>query len=86
MQDVYACHLPVEEHNTKVVCPDVGGAFGVKLHVYGDEVATVAISILLGRAIKSCADRLESFVSDTHTRDHRITARMALKDDGTIRA
>ncbi len=86
MQDVYAIHLPVAEQNIRVVCPDVGGAFGVKLHVYGDEVATVAISILLGRAVKFCADRLESFVSDTHARDHKVKARMALKNDGTILA
>ncbi|UWQ35439.1 xanthine dehydrogenase family protein molybdopterin-binding subunit (plasmid) [Leisingera sp. M527] len=86
MQDVYAVHLPVPEQNIRVICPDVGGAFGVKLHVYGDEVATVAISVLMGRAVKFCADRLESFVSDTHARDHIVNARMALKDDGTILA
>lgn len=86
MQDVYALHLPVPEQNIRVICPDVGGAFGVKLHVYGDEVATVAISMLMGRTVKFCADRLESFVSDTHARDHVVKARMALRDDGTILA
>ncbi len=84
MQDVFSRHLGLSEDRVRVICPDVGGAFGVKLHVYGDEVATVAISKLIGRPVKFCADRLESFVTDTHARDHRVTARMGVSQDGRI--
>jgi aerobic carbon-monoxide dehydrogenase large subunit len=56
----------------RVICKDVGGSFGIKVHTYPDEMATVALSKMLGRPVKFVADRLESFVTDIHARDHRI--------------
>ena len=73
-QDVLSRHLGIDEHKVRVICPDVGGGFGIKLHVYGDEVTVSALSRLLGRPVKFVADRLESFVSDMHARDHLVTA------------
>ncbi len=86
MQDVYARHLGIPEKNIRVVARDVGGSFGMKLHVYGDEVATVAMAIMLRRPVKFVADRIESFVSDIHARSHRVRARMAVAADGAITA
>ncbi|MBW4024700.1 MAG: xanthine dehydrogenase family protein [Proteobacteria bacterium] len=86
MQDIYARHLGLPQANVHVIAKDVGGSFGMKLHVYGDEVATVAMSVILGRAVKFIADRLESFPSDIHARDHRVRARMAVAADGEITA
>ena len=86
MQDVYSRHLGIPEERVRVVAPDVGGSFGIKLHVHGEEMATAALSILLKRPVKWACDRLESFVSDIHARDHRVRARMALAKDGTILA
>ena len=84
MQDIYARHLGLPQANVRVVAQDVGGSFGMKLHVYGDEVATAAMSVMLGRPVKFVADRLESFQSDIHARDHRVRARMAVAADGEI--
>jgi carbon-monoxide dehydrogenase large subunit len=86
MQDVFARLLGLAEHNVQVICPDVGGAFGIKLHAYPDEIAVAAIAKLLGRPVKYIADRLESFVSDVHARDHRTTARIAVSRDGRLLA
>lgn len=86
MQDVYSRHFGIAEERVRVVSRDVGGAFGMKLHVYNDDMATVALAILLGRPVKFIADRFESFVSDIHARDHRVTARMGLDRDGRILA
>ncbi|WP_322867263.1 xanthine dehydrogenase family protein molybdopterin-binding subunit [Aquicoccus sp. G2-2] len=85
-QDVYARHFGIPEGKVRVAAPDVGGSFGMKLHVYNEEMAVVAASIHLGRPVRFVADRLESFLSDIHARDHRIHARMALDADGTILA
>ncbi|WP_417270796.1 xanthine dehydrogenase family protein molybdopterin-binding subunit [Celeribacter sp.] len=85
-QDVYARHFGLPEGKVRVIAPDVGGSFGMKLHVYNEEMATVAASIILGRPVRFVADRLESFVSDIHARDHRVSARMALDADGNILA
>ena len=86
MQDVFSQHLGILEHRIRVIAPDVGGGFGVKVNVYGEEIAVCAISRLIGRPVKFCADRLESFVSDIHARDHVVTARLAADADGTITA
>ena len=84
MADVYARHLGFPGHKVRVVAPDVGGAFGLKLQPYADEIATCALALLLGRPVKFAADRLESFVSDVHARGHHIKARMAVSADGDI--
>jgi carbon-monoxide dehydrogenase large subunit len=86
MQDVFSRHLKIPEQKVRVVAPDVGGGFGMKLNLYTDEVATVVCSMLLGRPVKFSVDRLESFLSDAHSRDHRIKARIALKRSGEITA
>ncbi|HUC63039.1 MAG TPA: xanthine dehydrogenase family protein molybdopterin-binding subunit [Alphaproteobacteria bacterium] len=86
MQDVFSRHLGLPEHKVRVIAPDVGGGFGMKLNVYGEELAVCAMSKLMGRPVKYLADRLESFVSDSHARDHRVTARMAVSKEGRITA
>jgi aerobic carbon-monoxide dehydrogenase large subunit len=84
MQDILARHLNLPEHDVRVICKDVGGSFGIKVHIYPDEMATCALSVMLGRPVKFIADRLESFVSDIHAREHRVKAELAVKGDGTI--
>src|SRR5881394_1666397 len=86
MQNLFAKHLGLEEQQVRVVCKDVGGSFGIKVHTYADEMATVALSKLLKRPVKFVADRIESFVTDIHARDHRIKAKIGVKTDGTITA
>ena len=86
MQGVFAKQLRMEEGAVRVICKDVGGSFGIKVHVYPDEVAVAAMSRILGRPVKFVADRFESFVSDIHARDHRITGRIAVDAEGRILA
>src|SRR5206468_2792127 len=86
MQNLFAKHLGLEEQQVRVVTKDVGGSFGIKVHVYADEMATAALSKMLRRPIKFVADRLESFVTDIHARDHRVKARIAVAGDGRITA
>jgi carbon-monoxide dehydrogenase large subunit len=86
MQDVYSRHFDIPEHKVRVIAPDIGGGFGMKLNLYAEDLAVVAASIRLGRPVKFCVDRLESFGSDSHARDHAIKARMAVSADGRITA
>jgi aerobic carbon-monoxide dehydrogenase large subunit len=86
MQNLFAKHLALEEHQVRVLTKDVGGSFGIKVHIYADEMATAALSKLLQRPVKFVADRLESFVTDIHARDHRVKAKIGVKRDGTITA
>lgn len=85
-RSVYATQLGMKESNLRVICPDLGGSYGLKLHIFSDEIATAAISVMLNQPVKFIADRLESFLSDAHCRGHNAIARMALSRDGVIQA
>src|SRR5262244_2241574 len=56
MQNLFAKHLGLEEHQVRVITKDVGGSFGIKVHTYADEMAAVALSKLLKRPVKFVAD------------------------------
>ena len=86
VQNIAALHLRLEEQQVRVVCKDVGGSFGIKVHIYADEMATYALSKMLRRPVKFVADRVESFNTDIHARDHRCRGRIGVKRDGSITA
>jgi len=86
MQDIFSRHLGIPEGSVRVITKDIGGAFGIKVHVYPDEMATAAISVILRRPVKFLADRLESFLSDIHAREHRARVRLACTKAGEILA
>ena len=86
VQNIAALHLGLEEAQVRVVCKDVGGSFGIKVHIYADEMATYALAKMLRRPVKFVADRMESFNTDIHARDHRCRGRIGVNRDGTITA
>ena len=86
VQNIAALHLGLADSQVRVVCKDVGGSFGIKVHIYADEMATYALSKLLRRPIKFVADRVESFNTDIHARDHRCKGKIGVKRDGAITA
>ena len=86
VQNIVAKHLALEESQVRVLCKDVGGSFGIKVHIYADEMATVALSKMLRRPVKFVADRIESFSTDIHARDHVCRGKIGVSRDGTIKA
>jgi carbon-monoxide dehydrogenase large subunit len=84
MRAAYAECFDLTEQDVRVMTPDVGGGFGVKLHVYDDEVAVCAASVLTGRTVKYVCDRLEAFASDIHARAHSVSVSIALDARGRI--
>ena len=74
--------LGIPEHKMRVVAPDVGGGFGSKIFLYGEETALVWASKQIKRPIKWTCDRSEAFLSDAHGRDHLTTAELALDAGG----
>ena len=73
------------EHRIRVISPDVGGGFGLKIHLTEGAIVTWAAK-RLGRPVKWTATRSESFLSDSQARDHHTEARMAFDKDGRILA
>lgn len=86
MQDIFSRHLNIPESNVRVICKDVGGSFGIKVHVYADEMATAAIAVMLKRPVKFSADRIESFLTDIHAREHKVKIKLACTHQGDILA
>ncbi|MCC6472642.1 MAG: xanthine dehydrogenase family protein molybdopterin-binding subunit [Burkholderiales bacterium] len=79
-----ALKLPAER--VRVVCPDVGGAFGTRSNLYPEQVAVVWAAKRLGRPVKWTADRSEAFQSDYQGRDAVVRAALALDRKGVIQA
>ncbi|MEA2433924.1 MAG: aerobic carbon-monoxide dehydrogenase large subunit [Actinomycetota bacterium] len=79
-----ADHLGMPEHRIRVISPDVGGGFGVKAHLYPEDLALAAIAVELARPIKWIEDRREHFLASTHSREHVYDMEVAYRADGLI--
>ncbi len=78
--------LQFPTNRIRVIVPDVGGGFGVKMHVYPEELITALLAWKLGRPVKWIEDRRENLLASTHARDHETEAEIAARRDGTILA
>jgi aerobic carbon-monoxide dehydrogenase large subunit len=78
--------LNVEPKLVRVVTGNVGGSFGMKAAPYPEYVCILHAARALGRPVKWTDERSSSFVSDSHGRDHRVTAELALDADGSFLA
>ena len=76
----------VPESKIRVVSPDVGGGFGMKIFMYPEYVGVLFAARALGRPVKWSGERGEAFLTDTHGRDHHTRAAMALDKDGKFLA
>src|SRR5947207_7486940 len=84
MQAVLAGLFGLPEHRVRVIAPDVGGSFGIKIHVYQDDLAAVALALTLGRPVKWVPTRRESFLSDIHAREQTIEVEVGADGDGVL--
>src|SRR6266542_5511607 len=81
-----AGHVGLAEHKIRIISPDIGGGFGGKVPVYPGYVIAVAASVLTGKPVKWIEDRMENLQADSFARDYHITAELAAKKDGTMKA
>ncbi|GAA3965891.1 molybdopterin-dependent oxidoreductase [Actinomadura viridis] len=75
----------IPEHRIRVVAPDVGGGFGSKLQVYGEEVLCLLLARRLGRPVKWTESRSEGNMAVHHGRDQIQRLTLAADRDGRIR-
>ena len=79
-----AGQLEMSEDRIRVIAPDVGGGFGVKITQYPEELLAAWASRKLGRAIKWTETRSEHMTSSIHGRDQIDYVKVGAKRDGTI--
>ena len=72
------------EHQVRAVAPEVGGGFGSKINIYGEEYVAAVVSKRLGIPVKWVEDRSEAFVATIHGRDIIGYVDVAAKRDGTV--
>src|SRR3954465_7542515 len=72
------------QDQVRAIAPEVGGGFGAKINIYGEEYVAAAVSKRLGIPVKWIEDRSEAFVATTHGRDILAYADLAAKRDGTV--
>jgi carbon-monoxide dehydrogenase large subunit len=78
--------LAVPEGRIRVIAPDVGGGFGVKGHVYPEDVLIPFLARLTGRSVRWVEDRREHISCSCHSRDQRHDAEIAFDGEGRILA
>ena len=81
-----ALQLGMTEDRIRVIAPDVGGGFGSKLQMYGEEILLAWCSRKLGRPVKWIETRSENMMASHHGRDQIAYVRMGANRDGTFKA
>src|ERR1700728_1395981 len=78
--------MAVDAKAVHVLSGQVGGSFGMKGAVFPEYICILHAARALGRPVKWTDERSGSFFSDSHGRDHGVTAELALDKDGTFLA
>ncbi len=78
--------LGIGEDRVRVIAPEVGGGFGQKLQVYGEELLACWASRRLGQPIKWIESRSENMSVAHQGRDQISQVKMGATRDGTITA
>jgi aerobic carbon-monoxide dehydrogenase large subunit len=81
-----AVMLGIAEDRIRVIAPDVGGGFGTKLNVYGEEALALWLTRKLNRPVKWVETRSEHMATTIHGRDQIDYVKLGAKRDGTLTA
>ncbi len=80
-----AALLGIDEQRIRVIQPEVGGGFGVKVELYPEDVLIPFAALRAGRPVKWIEDRREHLLGIVHAREMDFDLELALASDGTIR-
>ena len=76
----------VPQEKFRVITPDVGGGFGMKIFLYAEHALTCYAARKLGRGVKWRSERSEAFLSDTQGRANLTEGEIALDAAGKVLA
>ncbi len=86
MRQLLTGPLKTTVEKIRVLTGNVGGSFGMKSSCYPEYIAILHGARALGRPVKWTDERGESFLSDSHGRDHDMEQEMAFDAEGRILA
>jgi carbon-monoxide dehydrogenase large subunit len=81
---ILSIQLGITEDKIRVVAPEVGGGFGSKLQVYGEEVLACWCAQRTEKPVKWTATRTDEMAVSHHGRDQIDYIRIGAKRDGTV--
>lgn len=84
LRDALSESLGLPASNLRVIAPDVGGAFGIKMQAFPEELTAAFLAYVLKRPVKWVEDRLENLQAACHARDALVDAELAATPDGHI--
>jgi carbon-monoxide dehydrogenase large subunit len=84
IRDVLSGCLDLPGSRMRVVAPDVGGSFGGKGSLYGEEMLVCVLARKLKRPVKYISDRLEDLSATSQAFDELIEAELAVSEDGML--
>jgi carbon-monoxide dehydrogenase large subunit len=82
LRTMIAAMTGLGQDQVRAIAPEVGGGFGSKINIYGEEYVAAAIAKRLGTAVKWIEDRSEAFLATTHGRDLIGYVELAASRDG----
>jgi aerobic carbon-monoxide dehydrogenase large subunit len=74
----------LDEARCRVITPEVGGGFGSKLNVYGEEAVACYASRLLSKPVKWIEGRRENLLGTIHGRDQVNNVELYVQPDGKV--
>jgi aerobic carbon-monoxide dehydrogenase large subunit len=78
--------LRLPEDAIHVITPEVGGGFGLKAHVFPEEVVVAALALRLQRPVRWVEDRRENLLASAHAHEEEVGIRLALDGEGRFLA
>ena len=72
------------QDQVRAIAPEVGGGFGAKINIYGEEYVVAGMSKRLGLPIKWIEERSEAFLATIHGRDIIGYIDLAATRDGKV--
>ena len=84
VRSLFARALGIDDSQVRVIMPDVGGSFGLKMYPCREELAVVLASRQLRGPVKWIQDRRENLMCDDHAREDMATVTFAADDDGLV--
>ncbi len=86
VRNVLSMMLGIDPARMRVIVPDTGGGFGARNTVYPEFALAALAARRLSRPVRWTAERSESFLTDTQGRDQRLSAELALDENGRFLA